>query len=118
LSSYHFHPLSNFISFISDLLKLETLIDCHVNIVFPNCLNAFDELKYNHIIGYVNQMITTKVKIHEVAEMLADLGGNKAKFCELVGAYSQNMSRYISGYVVIERAGKYKLDKEEFWREK
>ena len=62
-------------------------------------------------------MITTKVKIHEVDEMLSDLGDNKAKFCELVGAYSQNMNRYMSGYVVIERAGTFKLDKEEFWRD-
>ena len=56
------------------------------------------------------------IKIHEVLDVLEKVNNNQAEFCRLVGAYQQNMKRYLLGYVVIEREGKFKLDKEEFWR--
>ena len=56
------------------------------------------------------------IEIHEVEDILQEVNENKSAFCRLVGVHNQNMDRYLLGYVVIEREGKFKLDKEEFWR--
>ena len=55
------------------------------------------------------------IKVHEVEALKEKLGSSRA-FAACVGIADQNVRRYKKGYVVIERAGKFKLDKAEFWR--
>lgn len=58
------------------------------------------------------------IKIHQVSDLLNLVDGNKSEFARLVGIHPQNVLRYESGYVVIERDnGKMKLDKSKFWEE-
>ena len=67
------------------------------------------------IIKSIAVSIILIIKIHEVEELKKKLGTARA-FADAVGIHNQNVQRYSNGYVVIERKGKFKLDKVEFWR--
>ena len=54
------------------------------------------------------------IKIHEINDLKEKLGSWR-DFAASVGIAEQNVRRYKSGYIVIERDGKFKLDKREFW---